>query len=268
MSLPLKQKIVYLISPPRSLSVAFTRMMEAYGTFKIIHEPFVYPYGLKYHPAYVEDVFNNAGFPDYELLLQHIVEHAKLQPVFIKEMSFAFADFIKEYTNILHDPDVYFIILARNPHHSLLSLYLKKLKIPPADIIGYEELYNIFCLTQERAFNKPLLILAEDLYQQSEYTFNKICNYLKIPYNAGALNWTNLGNNFTGQAWLEIKKSDLIYHWHGDALQSTQFVHPRHYDLDEDAKPTFLEITNEDDRVSYQILYQEALCYYQKILSF
>src|SRR5437868_4849815 len=50
-------KIVYLVAPPRSLSTAFVRMMQARGDFSVFNEPSIYAYTSLYYAEYFKDCY-------------------------------------------------------------------------------------------------------------------------------------------------------------------------------------------------------------------
>lgn len=261
-------KIVYLISPPRSLSVAFMRMIQARGDFTIFHEPSQYAY-CKNEDLTVIDSFNKNAPATYTSVKQHIFNAAESNNVFVKEMSFAVYKNLLQDQDLMHDPRVYFVFLLRNPHHTILSWYQRQRAMgfdPRLDLINYGECYDLFNYVYSHAKHRPLVILSEDLYTHSTQTIQSFCNHVDIPFLEEALSWKDLGAEFTGQQeWHEIKIPAVTHTWHADAIRSTGFRQPSHYDTDAHNNPTFTEIDNLEDRIMCKKAYEYNKKYYDLI---
>lgn len=266
-------KIIYFVSPPRSLSTAFMRMMQARGDFCIMHEPSQLVFNLKYSPQVAKEWYIPSACHTYEEVKSAILKEAEKRPVFVKDMSFVAEDFMSADQSLMQMPNVYFVFLLRNPHHSIISLY-KKLEADfdqflhqMSDVAGYKVSYHLFTLLKQHAVLSPYIICTEDLYTNPEDTLRKFCAYVGIEYKPEALQWQDLGDNFEGRdEWHEIKYKESIYHWNGDAVRSTGFHIPRIYAIDEQGNPTFTEITNAAHQIFCQQLYEEQLRYYRLLL--
>ncbi|HZW61765.1 MAG TPA: hypothetical protein VFF04_06090, partial [Candidatus Babeliales bacterium] len=266
-------KKICLISAPRSLSVAFLRMIEARGDFQILHEPSQYVFNLKHSPIEVQKWFNLGAPKTYEQVKDLIINTSQEGNVFIKEISFAVYDWLTKDIEWIRNPDMYFVFLLRDPHHIALSFY-KKLE-PVFDgtkhqfenLIGYQSLYEIYQVVKQHAKHKPYIILTEDLYTNPEKTIDQFCKAMDIPFMPECMHWDNLGADFNGKEWNEIKHHDITYHWHGDALKSTGFGKPTMYARDADGKPTFEEIKNEEHRIAAIKAYEANLPYYHQLLA-
>jgi hypothetical protein len=81
--------IVILISPPRSLSTAFLRMISARGDFTCLHEYFSCCYAQKNEATIVGTwLRQDAPLPKTFAEIKNVIfETAKKSPVFVKEMS-------------------------------------------------------------------------------------------------------------------------------------------------------------------------------------
>lgn len=271
-------KIIYFISPPRSLSVAFMRMMQARGDFIIMHEPSQYAFNRINSTDSVNDWFNENAYKTFDEVKQHIFEYAEHSNVFVKEMSFAVYKFFLNDLAFIQDPRITFVLFIRNPHHTLLSLY-KKLKhnfseifdsedtqYSFADIVGYKSLYEILCLIKAHASQSPIILLTEDLYNDPEKTVQNFCNQCDIPFKEDALVWQDLGADFSGtEEWHEIKKSDRTHYWHDNAIRSSGFGKPSEYEVDEYGNPTFSEVNPEHLQICIES-YKENLHYYNLII--
>ncbi|KTD22573.1 hypothetical protein [Legionella londiniensis] len=266
-----KNKMVFLIAPPRSLSTAFLRMIDARGDFKIFNEPATVLYNTIHFPD-SKDYYQSKKWSAYHDITEKLYSSLLLGNVFIKEMSFAFEAFINNETPLLEDKQIYFIFLLRNPHHCILSYYKK---IPPehldfmmphlARLTGYRALYNSFKLIQTHAYNKPYVIHAEKLIQDTAPAVGNLCAYLDIPFYENSLHWECLGEDFTGEIWHETKKKNAIYHWHHEALLSRGFHASAGYAMDSHGQPAFSEISNAAHKKICLKVYEDYQAYYELI---
>ncbi len=273
-------KIIYFISPPRSLSVAFMRMMQARGDFLIMNEPSQYAFNLINSPETVNDWFNENAYKTFEEVKKNIFENAQHASIFVKEISFAVQDFLLNDSEFIKNPHVYFVFLIRNPHHAVISFYKKiqqnfeifesdNAHYTFSDVIGYKSLYEIIYGIKQNSTKPITIILSEELYTNPEETVKKFCDDCHIPFIQDALTWQDLGDNFSGQSeWHELKKSDATQHWHNDAIRSNGFSKPSEYETDQNDNPTFSEIENLEHRNICIEAYKENLKYYNLILQF
>ncbi len=262
------QKIVYFISPPRSMSVAFTRMMEARGDFAIFHEPSQYAYDLIYLPEFTATWFRDGAISTFEEVKKALLAKAEQKQVFAKEMSFAVENFLLNDLEFVQNPNVHFVFLIRNPHPTAISFY-NKLGIWPEEwnfFLGYKAEYEIFQFVKKNAVHKPFIIFTEDLYQDPEKTIQAFCKRMEIPFIPESLHWEALSPDFTGEKeWHELKVPHHTHHWHGEAICSSGFGKPRSYEVDVQGNPTFSEIKNEKDREVLKQAYLLHLPYYEKL---
>lgn len=254
-------KIVYLISPPRSLSVAFLRIMDNTGHFKIFHEPSQYMYWPN-KAYYTENVFTT-----YQQVKEAILTASETQPVFVKELSYSAQNFLLNDKDFVTNPAIQFVILLRNPHHTALSLY-KKIPIVQYnldELLGYKSIFAIFKTLKNSAAHEPIIIFTEDIYNKPEETIRAFCHTLDIPFTPEILSWQSVGNNFTGQQeWTEVKHAQHTHYWHEDALKSTGIHQPHSYKTDAAGLPTFEEVALEY-RQLFINTYKEHKKYYDKL---
>lgn len=267
-------KIVIQLSPPRCLSTASLRMWQARGDFRVFNEPFVCAFLHHYAPETHLESFAawwREGAPkEYEDVIQNIFELAKDGPVFIKDISFSLAEYLKNNPRLLSHPDVYFIFLIRNPHHAISSYYQKLQKIIDdfCYLSGFKPTYELYQLVKQRGANKPIILHAEDLYIYPEQTAQALCNALAIPFTQKMLQWNNLGTSFTGvENWSEIKTLEVTQHWHDAAINSSGFHKPATYATDENGNPTFAEVNDEADRAECIKAYKINKKYYDLLLN-
>ena len=259
-------KIIFLVAPPRSLSTAVLRMMGARGDLILINEPACSIYNqTRYPPS--KQFYTEQAPGSYAEVKNKILSYAVDNQVFIKEMSFSFEAFIKAVPELMADPNIYFTFLLRDPHPCIISYY-KKMQQDTIDFIiedfdhltGFPALYNSFRFVQDNAINKPCVIHAEQLYNNTKNTVRAFCNQLNISYDDKHLNWRNLGDTFDGlEVWKESKKPELTRHWHGEAIVSQNFHEPTHYELDKHGKPAFSEIANPVHRSKCVEVYRNSM---------
>lgn len=254
-------KIVYLVSPPRLLSVGFLRMIQARGDFKIYHEPTINAHHLVHQHLFCHDWYREKAFQTFDEVKEAIFKEES--NVFVKEMSFSLLTFIDE--DLIKKENVYFVFLFRHPHQAIISLYKKIGSIVEDfhDAVGYEAAYEIFQKIVENKARRPLVLFSEELASKPEEVIVQFCNYVGIPFDKNSLYWPNLGENFSGYSeWHECKKTELTQHWHGNAIQSTQFNALTTYEIDDQENPTFSEIQDLTDRQECEKAYLKSLPYY------
>ncbi len=253
-------KVVFLVSPPRSLSVGFTRMIQERGDFKIFLEPAMSVYFHNHnfsHEGFLED-----SFKTFDEVKKAIFEEG--ENVFIKEMSAALVEVIDE--EVMKRPDVYFVFLLRDPHPSIISFYSKLNRIVGNfhEATGYKATYDLFQKIAMSSVREPLILYTEELASKPKEVVEEFCEYVGIPFKEEALTWDLLGENFNLQTeWKDAKKEHLIKHWHGEALQSRGFSPLKSYEIDDQGTPTFSEVQDPKDREECQKAYELSLPYYQ-----
>ncbi len=258
-------KIIYLISPPRSLSVAFLRMMQARNDFVIFHEPSLRPYAEIYHPGL--DWWSHCSFKTFQEAKKKILEASDQSDVFVKEVGFAVHEFLLN-DDILTRPDVYVVFLLRNPHDAITSFYRESDHMPVlfSYFVSYQSTYDLFYFVKERGSNPPLIIKSDDLVRDPEQTVRAFCNKVGIPFVPESMSWQDLGHSFLGEdEWHEAKKPHNVFQWHRDAIRSEGFHVPRCYDVDSSGNPTFQEVKNEHRHICAKA-YNDNLPLYKKML--
>lgn len=159
--IPSTHKIVYFVSPPRSLSTAFLRMIQARGDFFIMHEPSMVSCNLLSHSTTVQSWCRPEALQSFCEVKKTILQHAQRQNVFVKKMALAVRAFQLDDFELMQNPNVQFVFLVRNPHHAALSLYKKSMKtfdiMGPrfSEILGYKALYEVFMAAKKHATWKP-----------------------------------------------------------------------------------------------------------------
>jgi hypothetical protein len=258
-------KIIYLISSPQSLDVAFLRMMQARGDFALFHEPSQCAFNLKAWPELAQIIYRADAPKTFQETQRRITEHAQTRPVFVKEMAFAVHDFFMNNHALVTRPNVYFVFLVRNPHEVIISYCSKALNIP-ADLsarVSCKAIYELCGLVRRCGARQPLLIFADELAQNPARVVQRFSEYCGIEYDARALHWSDLGPDFDGAVeWHEYKLPEFVQRWHGEAIKSIGFCQLQAYAVDSQGNPTFEEVPAEH-RDQFVRAYQENLQYYQ-----
>lgn len=265
-----QHKIIYLISPPRSLSVGFLRMMEARKDCVIMHEPSHWAWCYKHVYDDVQHWYKKDSATTFDQVKQTIFKHAEHTNVFIKEMSFAGRDFLINDPDFLANPQVYFVFLLRDPHSTIVS-FTKKASSACRHrlfsyLMGYQAAYAIFEKVKACGAHPPLIILSEELAANPEKIVQQFCQHVGIPFKPEALHWDNLGTDFDGQEWGELKYKDAFQRWHAEAVTSTCFHPLTGYEKDAHGEPTFKEIAGDIERERCRKAYEENMIYYQLLL--
>lgn len=264
-------KIVYLVSPPRSLSVAFLRMMQARGDFTIFHEPSALPcsLGLPHNP--IGSWFRPEAPRTFAEVKRRIFSAAEKSPVFVKEISFHLRDFLLQDPELIRNPNIQFVFLLRDPHSSTLSFYKKSIPDFPfpgfSKLVGYEATFDIFQAVQKQGAHPPIFIRTEDLHTHPRETVQELCRKLDIPFLEKSLYWEKLDDQFDAlQEWHEYKLPQYVRQWHLDAIQSEGFSLPGQYEKDVQGTPTFSEIKDLGHQKICKEAYEENLSSYKKFI--
>lgn len=270
-SLAAEHPIIYMVSTPRALSTAFTRMMYERGDCAIFHEPSQYAFDKIYYPQFLIKFFKPGGLETFEDVKNALFLEAKMRPVFAKEMSFGVEEFLQNDPEFIKNPQVQCLFLLRNPHHAAISFYKKCPDFDLKDIptlLGYESLLHIIENVEIVTQKPPYIILTEDVYADPYSTVKAFCEETHIPFMPDSLTWEKLEASFdVEKEWHERKIEETWKFWHGDAIFSSGFGKPSQYALDENGNPTFEEIKNLEHREIVRKAYEYNLPFYNSILA-
>mgnify|MGYP003386356607 CR=1 FL=1 len=275
-------KVVYLISPPRSLSTAFLRSIQARNDFHVINEPGTYAYFNTHSEVVKKRLFGDEipQLDTYDKIEENVFQMSKYKNVFVKEISFSMEEYLKFHSNTnsnwIKQKNLHFIFLLRNPYDTALSIY-KKLKPDGLKTLnkqlGYISSYHLYQYIVEHGSNEPIIIKSEDLYHDSIKLMKSLCKQLNISYTSNMTTWNHISNNMPLK---DSKVSEYTQHWHSDAMQSNGFHIPNNHHQnsiqdrsDGDGLKNNVLFENIDDiniRKVYQDVYQEHLPFYQELL--
>lgn len=258
-------KIVFVISPPRSVSTALMQSFYNRGDFEIYHENILTANDSR-DPTQAEvskDWYYEDRPTSFQEVKTSILNSAKTKNVLVKEMSFVMDEFLIENADLLVMENVYFVILVRNPADTVVS-YANKLEFKDAykphihKWMGYESVYTVMNLCK-KAKNKFMVVRSEELTRNPESTLRGVCDYLQLRFKDSMIQWTPPGDKFTGKhEWHETKNTTLVQHWHGSVLQSSNFVPSNVYAKDADGNPLIEKI--------WLDAYHYSVPWYQKII--
>lgn len=264
-------KLIILVSPPRSLSTVFARMMENRGDCITFNEPGITTF------ASLHNVHLNLQSKieyDYTPTVSKIKAAHNTNNVFVKEMFFAADEYLLTQ-EFMKNPDCYFIFLVRNPHASSIS-HAKKLyafnnsyelpwdiKKKVHNFMSYSSFYTCYEKALNECINTPYIIITEDLINDPQNTITKFCTYVGIPMKDSYLQWQPYDSSLSvPQAWNDNKTNETVALWHDVALASTGFTQPATYAVDANGEPTFEEIGDIALRGAYRWEYYDNLAYY------
>lgn len=235
--------LIYLIATPRSITTAFTRMVEARGDCTVLHEPGVDTYTLLYEPEAGSIILMDDDPKSFEQAQQGILDAVETgKPVFVKEMGFAAQHYL--FTDKLASvsrKQARVMFLVRDPHASLVSLYRKRPAIYPVldDWVDYKKLWELFELVQQQATNKPLIVISEQFLDDPYNGALQFCAWSGLPFCSEQLTWQPLAtiehplNSEIGRLWCDT------------LLPTSGFITPNTYAVDATGKPTLISrITN------------------------
>lgn len=256
-----ENKIVILVSTPRSLSTGFLRMMHARGDFEIFHEPSTAPFNATHYRAFYDLAFKEDCFQSFDQITASILNAAEHSNVFVKEMAAPLYEILPQDSPLLEK--AHFVFLVRKPQDVALSFYQKGLPASMLrNVLGYPQICSLFELITAHAKHPPHLIFSEDLGLAPEEQIRSFCQHVGIDFKPESLNWKDLGTEFTALEWHEDKKPIAVHYWHGDAIHSTGFSPLKTAKTDAGGLPTFEEVENLVDRKLFHEAYLYNLPHY------
>ena len=241
------KKILALWTHSRARSTAFGRMIYQRGDFCIKDEPFA-----RYYYYSDERVSQRMGAVEAQTayrfanILEHLVQTAENQPLFIKDHAFyvaARADpaFIAHFQNTF---------LVRHPAQSLPSLFDKMPDFTLQEA-GYAELYQLFEFVKGTEGETPVVIDADDLVRSPEATIRAYCETVGIAFLPEALSWKpELPAELSANWWEGTN-------WHPHLEKSRGFK--------EGSNPNYVAV---DENEHLKRSYEFCLPFYQKLYEY
>lgn len=267
-------KIIYLISPPRTLSTVFLRFMDARGDMVIYNEPSQYAYLSQLSGGGIPGGFNtDIAFKTYAEAKKTILASAEERMVFVKDPSCAAYASIYNDEAFLTDANIEFCFIIRDPHASIISYY-RALGIDWRGLQDfgwsverriYELQYALYKKITRLRKQAPVVISSEELAQHPAQMLSAFCDVMAIEFNATMLNWPSLQDTFDPVDWHDSKTLPSCNQWHNAAIVSTEFRPlERHYEVNSYGKPTFTEFNPKYHAILTEI-YENYLKFYTKM---
>jgi len=265
-----KNKIIYLIAPPRSLATVFLRAMQARDDMIIFNEPSQYAFLADKIPHVLPKIFKCAPpFETYEKVRQAILRASEDGDVFVKDICYAGYENLYDNDQFISNPNITFCFIIRNPHPAIISHYRangNKLYTSCWEV--YERLYFLFEKIKNVRQEIPIVISAEDLSSDPAKIMSEFCEKIDIPFKDSFLVWPDLFDKFDPVRWNDWKSTNACMQWHARAIKSTHFICCDHnYNVDKEGKPTFIEI-EEKDRGCFEKIYNYYMRFYNKMYSY
>lgn len=192
-------RIIALWAVPRSVSIAFEKMIRVRGDFEVFTEVFedYYYYGI-----------------DWQQILHRILAASARSPVFVREMAFQVKNcmsfsFLANFSNS-------FII--RDPRYSLVSHYRLKPNFTLEEA-GYHQQYRLMRLSEQMSAAPAVVIDGRHLRSNPARTIRHYCDALGLEFKPEALSWARGGD----RAW------EGWGGWVSDVTASTGFHHQQHF---------------------------------------
>ena len=132
--------------------------------------------------------------------------------------------------------------------------------IPPLWIIllATKSLYSIYQKVQKRGKISPVILVAEELYENPDNAIQEFCKQVGIPYLPQPCN----GPLFKRKSCTILPIKIKLNHWCQEAIQSTGITKPTQYEVDSLGQPTFSEIKDPSNREQCKKAYEYNLEYY------
>ena len=214
------------------------------GDLTNFHEPFIYLYyvgdgkkTLAYFDVHPDHPTSYVGIRDM------ILEAARHQGVFAKDMSYYISDyihadpaFVKRVTNTF---------LIRNPRKSIPSYYKLDAEVLSEEI-GLEAQWRHFELVRTLTGKTPIVIDADDLQRDTEATMWAYCAALDLAFIPESLSW----DEAIPEAWQHVAG------WHGDLVGTKGIGSKSDQKIDVDSSPTL------------RAYYDHHLPFYEKLREF
>lgn len=222
-------KIVYIISTPRSLGTAMFRMFENRDDFTGFMEPNSVVYKRRiFSPERTKTWFFDDTFKNIEEIKTSLFAEQEKSHVIVKDTGYTAEDFIHNDNQFIQNPDIYFVFLVRDPYEVQCSMYKKHKRVAPiiSDYVGTKQLYSMYQKVKTLSPNKVHLVITDKLIEDPKGTIEPIFASLNIPFSEKSLSWDNLGPDFTGARWRTPFRFKEFRTWHNNAIHSTHISKP------------------------------------------
>ena len=229
--------IVNLISGPRNVSTALMYSFAQRKDTTVIDEPF-YGYYLRLtgiiHPGR-KRIMNSMSNDIHEVTNDLLNRNPKNHIIFLKNMAHHHINvddhFLKSVKNVF---------LIRNPAELLVS-FSKVIKDPTLDDIGVKKSWELY-YQRKKGKETPVVIDSSELLKNPDFMLEKLCEFIKIPFDQNMLTWPAGPRNEDG-VWAD--------YWYHNVHKSTGFIKTIPKEVDVPKK--------------LQAVYNEAIYYYNEL---
>lgn len=255
-------KVIYLISTPRSMSTFLLKMVDARGDFKVYSEPFSPIYFRKKAKWFSSLSFDNSNFFTPSSFGEEIEKEKKIHNIFIKDISTFLLPYLSEIENFIKDENTYFVFLIRNPHEEIISWY-KKFKFNFGFNPRSADLYKIYTTIKSKKKDRVKILFTEDLMENTELSMQQLCSYIDLPYKSSMIK--NLPILTTQEAKKRWSDPFRFYSYiHKVTLESTHVISDsKVYSVDKNGSPSFKEL-NIFSRKAAKKIYEKEKTFYDK----
>lgn len=266
-----QNKLIYIVSEPRSISTAMFRMFANRSDFVAFHEPTIGVYAKKHTPKEgasgmrSEDWIRDDAFASYEEMESKIMEALDNSHVVVKDISFSTIDYLLDNHTMMKNPQVHFIFLVRGPEDVLRSFYkqfgecIKELDI----ITGTKQLYTLYEKVKSISPNQVQVVFSKQFLKDPKEGTKELFANIDLPLTEESLKWESLGEDFDGTLWHEQKRLFVFQQWHRDALKSTH-IFPKN--KAPSSTLPFADIEDEEQRRKLLEIYENHLPYYEMMI--
>ena len=261
-------KIVYIISAPRSLSTASLRMFANRDDFKAFIDSSCPIYFKKHYPEEYSSLFIENPYQSIDEIKKDFIEANKDSHIVVKDMSYSAHDFLVNDQEFVQNPNLHFIFLIRNPYDIQLSIYKKEHDVsgPYCDVVGTKKLYNIYQAVKEQNPNKIHLLFVDEFSKNPRPYLEEILEDINLPFTEKSVSWESIDKNTLMKQWHQKSKPFVSELWYDVALQSTHIMPLTTYPQPLSDDDLFKDVESDSDREELIKAYIYNLPYYMKFL--
>ncbi len=237
--------IIYLLSGPRNCSTALMYSFNQRPDTIVLDEPF---YGIwlkqigKRQPFF-DEIMQTMECNNADKIHDEIEDKEKIKGnIFVKNMANTVKNMNK--TRLLNYRPLF---LIRHPAETIIS----HAKVDPcitAEDLCLEHQVKLYDWLKETVKEDPIVIDGNELRRDPLTILTQVCNRLDLPFTEKMLSWP-VGPKATDGIWAEA--------WYKEVRSSTGFI-----------PPPSTKVTREKIPINLVQVYDEALPYYQRLLSY
>lgn len=167
----MQHRLIVMWAPPRSLSTAFVRVIEARGDFTILHEPLCDMAACGSYQHRME-VGESARLESHEQLFGHIQSLRSHKQVFVKDT--CEYSYHEQLAGSAYLREAQHVFMLRDPEKVINSHYHINPELS-CEEVGYANLARLYDLVKEEAALPPVFIDADELAVNAERVVTSFC---------------------------------------------------------------------------------------------